>query len=440
MGLPSFVVDRIHRSLRKRTTCSDPVLVRNVFDQYTQPENRLSHALATCLHEDRQFLEAFLEWSGASPPKNASAVKVVEQRIPMALSQEDDSPRGLPDIWLYDEDHWCLLVESKLNSTLAQDQLDRHVRTARRAGFTSLDLLTLTVGGSAVEAAIRPNSKRWTDLYAFAVNHQGSWPSRLVEYMEIAESRWTEEGIMKGTITSFEGIRFDKEHPYNYFQAKRLLNLLVAELRARTDLLALGMNPSGSGRPGITDSGISVWDYIPLQGLGDEHFTSYPHLTVGLHLNHVNATITTPNGVRREVWNHLVDLGPRGFGEVLSKLAHNLNRELAAVAGARPTLSLLQRHYPSQRAVPVVDATLDFDLRTIAGDEQVGVKFQDGWAKAAFEALASRSSNLQLAVGAQLPYKAEPVREKTVVDLIARTWIACQPWLVDALGLRAIQA
>src|SRR5262249_51052193 len=150
-----------------------------------------------------------------------------------------------------------------------------------------------------VGLSLQPYSKRWTELYALALKYPG-WPSRLVEYMEIAESRWTEEGTMSGTITSFEGIRFDKEHPYNYLQAKRLLNLLVAKLRARQDLIALGMNATGPGRPGITDSGTSVWDYIPLHGLGDDHFTSYPHLTVGLHLKHVNAMITTPNGVRRE--------------------------------------------------------------------------------------------------------------------------------------------
>ncbi len=35
--------------------------MRNVFDQYGQPENRLTHALATCLHEDRAFLGEFLD-------------------------------------------------------------------------------------------------------------------------------------------------------------------------------------------------------------------------------------------------------------------------------------------------------------------------------------------------------------------------------------------
>ena len=40
--------------------------MRNVFDQYSQPENRLTHALMTALHEDRGLLALFLrEIAGA---------------------------------------------------------------------------------------------------------------------------------------------------------------------------------------------------------------------------------------------------------------------------------------------------------------------------------------------------------------------------------------
>ena len=46
--------------------------MRNLFDQYDQPENRLSHALAVCLHEDRTLLRGFLAWIGAKPPLPAA--------------------------------------------------------------------------------------------------------------------------------------------------------------------------------------------------------------------------------------------------------------------------------------------------------------------------------------------------------------------------------
>jgi len=56
--------------------------VRNLFDQYQQAENRLSHALAVCLNEDRSLLEEFLKWIGVLPPIPAKRLRVAEQGLP----------------------------------------------------------------------------------------------------------------------------------------------------------------------------------------------------------------------------------------------------------------------------------------------------------------------------------------------------------------------
>ena len=36
--------------------------MRNIFDQYEQPENRLTHALVTTLDQDRALLGPLLRW------------------------------------------------------------------------------------------------------------------------------------------------------------------------------------------------------------------------------------------------------------------------------------------------------------------------------------------------------------------------------------------
>ena len=56
--------------------------MRNLFDQYNQPENRLSHALAVCLHEDRTLLRGFLRWTGVKPPVRATQLLITEQSLP----------------------------------------------------------------------------------------------------------------------------------------------------------------------------------------------------------------------------------------------------------------------------------------------------------------------------------------------------------------------
>jgi hypothetical protein len=38
--------------------------LRNIFDQYSQPENRITHALMTAINEDRNLLGHFLSYAG----------------------------------------------------------------------------------------------------------------------------------------------------------------------------------------------------------------------------------------------------------------------------------------------------------------------------------------------------------------------------------------
>ena len=69
--------------------------MRNLFDQYDQPENRLSHALAVCLHEDRVLLHDFLSsWIGIEPPRKSAELVVVEQSLPGEPPESEEEPLG----------------------------------------------------------------------------------------------------------------------------------------------------------------------------------------------------------------------------------------------------------------------------------------------------------------------------------------------------------
>lgn len=106
-------------------------IVRNLFDQYSQPENRLSHALAVCLDEDRRLLQEFLAWAGVQSPARVRDLLIVEQSLPgdPPESELEAERIGLPDIVVHDDDGWCLLVESKVQAPLTEDQLRRHERS-----------------------------------------------------------------------------------------------------------------------------------------------------------------------------------------------------------------------------------------------------------------------------------------------------------------------
>lgn len=120
--------------------------MRNVFDQYTQPENRITHALVTALAEEPKLLRAFVLWATGQPAP-AGKLHIVEQRLPgePEVAEAEAERRGLPDAWIYSDDAWCLLIESKVASPLVNDQLRRHRQTAIRRGFENITLLALDV-------------------------------------------------------------------------------------------------------------------------------------------------------------------------------------------------------------------------------------------------------------------------------------------------------
>ena len=62
--------------------------MRNVFDQYDQPENRLTHALMVTLANDKKLIRPFLKLVGATRVPALKNIKLGLQRVP---GQEVDS-------------------------------------------------------------------------------------------------------------------------------------------------------------------------------------------------------------------------------------------------------------------------------------------------------------------------------------------------------------
>ena len=122
------------------------------------------------------------------------------------------------------------------------------------------------------------------------------------------------------------------------------------------------------------------------------------------------------------------------------KVRDNLEKVLRMAAGAAPWVHLIQRRYPTQRSVPIVDASVQFDLRTAYASSAMYrwkemVKPQPEWIEAAYRALLQRHSNLQFAVGAIFPYsRCKVVGTPRVVDCIAMVWLACRPLITTIVG------
>jgi hypothetical protein len=416
--------------------------LRNIFDQYSQPENRVTHALMTAINEDRNLLDAFLrELINVKPPIHPNRLSVLEQQFPgeEEISEDELERRGIPDGWIFDETGWCVFIETKVLAKLTSDQINRHRRTAERRGFQFV---------TAVAIAPRPFLPttlphdtvllEWRSVYGWLRRHslESTWAAKAAEYLEITEEKLVyARQFVEGTLTMFSGFSFGIDHPFTYLEGKRVLELALAELRMNSQLAArLGMNPSALGRPAITGRRSNgVWDFLSLSAVGAAKvdFTSHPHLTLGILSHAVEAMVTVPNAVNNIMRRNIVHLGEDGFRTLVQSILNNLAQLLRSHEGAVPWFRGVQRRYPSQRAVPFIDATIDFDLRTAIASEGPP-KTQPRWLSAAYGFFVNKEhSNYQMQLGVIFPYeRCLELRQADAIELIATAWVGCKP-LID---------
>jgi len=416
--------------------------MRNLFDQYSQPENQVTHALVSALAEDSRLLRRFVRWVSPRRRLPVHGLRVVEQSLPgeTPVTEKEAERRGLPDACIYQGDQFALLIESKIAAAVSHDQLRRHQRTAERRGFRDIAMLVIAVQRPSGSWPASVLIRTWSEIYAWLVQEarRSRWARRVADYLVVAEGRLPEDYPLEGTLTTFTGIPFGADEPYNYPEAKRLLKLATQALRAQPRLVHdLGMDPAGAGRGAITGrDGAAVWDFLRIKGLErGGTFTSSPHLTLAIEADRVVATITVPNGIQRAFRQNLLKPGFDTFVDLFAKMNTRLQRALRDAPGAAPWVILVQRRYPSQRAMPLIDANIEYDLRTAFPGKRRGlpVKPQPQWLQATYEALTQKRSNLQIAVGAAFPYRTcSATKDPAIVEHVAQAWLACQP-LLDML-------
>lgn len=411
--------------------------MRNIFDQYSQPENRLTHALVCALEADPKLLRRFVHWiTGKRPGRR---LHIVEQRLPgeQELDEDEFERRGLPDAWIHDDQTWCLLIESKVSSALSLDQLKRHFRTAQRRGFDDVLVLAIDVTPPTRQLPAYVVSRTWREVYSWLVGEstRSDWAVRALKYMEVAERKWPVEGYLKeGTLTEFAGVSFDENNPYSYPEAKRLLRLIMDELRQHPSLLGtLGIVPKAAGRAAITGKKQStVWDYLRMKGLDSTvKHTLHPHMTMLITRDELRAFLNVPNSMESRFRRAVLDLGEEGFFDVMAEVNKGLARVTRSCPGSYPFANILQRRFASQRAIATIDGKMEFDLRTaFSGGKAQKVKVQDEWLSTLYSLISKKRSNLEYAVGIKLPYATcEKVRSKRVIDTLAEGMTACKPLL-----------
>jgi len=410
--------------------------MRNLFDQYSQNENKLTHALVSALYEDKALLRAFLWWV-TNDRKLPRCIEVIEQQLVGEAAEPEliAERKGLPDAWFHDDESWSLLLESKVAAKLTRDQLGRHYNTAIRKGFTDVTVLTITVAEPKIALPDYVVSKTWIDCFKWlkTLEPSSSWAGRVADYMQSVESNWVAEGYLsEGSLTAFTGIPFTEKTPYNYREAKLYLKQTMEELRKEM-LLAkeLGADLKAPGRGAITGKKApSVWDFIPLKkAIIDDAHTANPHLTLSITQDFVLAIAILPSGMKQSMWRKLQELSEEEFCGMLAEVNKNLSPIIRKVPNASPRVDVTQRHYPSRSGRSVVDADLNFDLRAVAAQKvKSRIMYQPEWATASYLALTNKNSNMTFSIGMRFPYgDGKYTNNVKIVDRICDVWVACRP-------------
>lgn len=413
--------------------------MRNIFDQYDQPENKLTHALVSTLSHDRQLIRPFLHWLKARHIPPAGEIRITEQEIPGFSAEGDELERkGLPDACFYNQDDWAVLVESKVQTGINRNQLKRHRRTARRYGYENPQVILIAVNSPARVLPKGMRAVRWCDVYRWFIRKRSHshWAKVFLEYMHTFESKMlAKDYSIKGTITMFDGFHFDEENPYSYREGKRLIRLMGDELQKRRDLFRFGVDPKGERRKAITGRGRDgVWDFLPLKVARKNKtkkwlFTAYPHLTMGIGSREIEIVLTVPNGVRGGFRTKLKQGGLKEFLALVSKLEHQLRFVTSRNINGKPSVYIIQRHYKSQRSHPETDGRLKADIRAIRRSTRSKVKYQPQWFDAIYEILINKRSNIQFGISVSFPYTSKVIQSRKSLDLFAKTWIAMKPLL-----------
>ncbi|HNO77161.1 MAG TPA: hypothetical protein PKN33_03790 [Phycisphaerae bacterium] len=412
--------------------------MRNIFDQYKSPENRLTHALACCLDRDRRLLRAFVTCVTGRRNLDWASLEIVEQQIPGGpTSAPENGETGLPDMWIYGDGDWALVIESKVQAKILIGQLRRHEKSARQNGFNDIDLVVLAPSVPKHQAK-DIEYLTWSKVYSWLRKQapKSEWAVCAAEYFEVAEARMIEDGYLTdGSLTEFDGIPFGHDRPYSYREAKRLLKLAFDKLRKRDDLVKLGMDPNGAGRPAIKGRAENfVWDFLPLKAARRaESPTATPHLTLAIQEHRALVIVPLPNSARISSRKELERLSLVGFRDLVRRIECDVSKAIRPFEDAYPYIEAVQRHF-HPRNKPIEDARLEFDLRTSGGASGSRVKVQPEWLEAAYGVMLSSNSNFQIGIGAVFPYGNSRLHTCDVLDAIASTWIACRPWIDAALG------
>jgi hypothetical protein len=372
-----------------------------LYDQYSNQENRLTHALMHTLAGSEKIFRQFLIQSlGIKEGLRGREFEISTQKRP--FSQEDIDLKkvdSVPDGWIVEnQGELGILIEVKdVKNGVRLSQLRSHLK--RLAGYDTRYLLVITPDlNQPVKIDLLQNEaadsntviwKSWNELYVVFRK------LRETEFQVLPKESYILDVMLdylehRREILGFQGIRFRGD--YDVEEAKKIL---IAEMEALEETVH-ELFPRLTGRRGAITTAFSkssVWDCFG----ASEGFTSDVHVTVSIGEQYHDISLTVPHGARHR-WKRLkMIFNDKDLEDSLLRILEHLRQKVPDLF-----LEFIQRHFLYQRK-SYRDAFLEFHIDTVGTpfkDDRSKIKEFPIWYSTIREAVAGKSS-----MNAQMMFK-----------------------------------
>lgn len=343
-----------------------------LYDQYSNEENRLTHSLLhTIGSSEWLFLRFLKDVVGVNASTAGEVYEISTQKEPFSYGDtEQEKVESIPDAWIVDGSSKIgISIEVKDRKNCVRlNQLRSHAN--RIKGYKHAYLLVITPDfkePDKINQLMQKERKHlkivwcsWNEIYNWLAELpiKKSIQKKKENFLITSMREYLER---RKEVLGFLGIKFEKG--FNVSEAKSILNTEMEALeptvkRLYKDLL--------KRRPAITKfSEESVWDCFGSK----EGFTSDLHLTLSIHPNWHDISITIPNSAKK-VWPRLRVIFSDVENEKQLLLILNILRKKVPYL----FIEFNQRHFIAQR-LGVRDGYMEFNIDTL------GVPFRNKGSK-----------------------------------------------------------
>jgi hypothetical protein len=340
----------------------DKTRLHPLYDQYSNDENRLTHALLHTIGSSNWILTRFLKNIVAIKELSLSGTfEISTQKIPLSHGDKDPiQVESVPDAWIIDEKSSLgIAIEVKdLKNKLGLVQLRSHIK--RIKGYDNPHLLAITPDLQKPDKITELQQKKsknlnvvwqsWGGIYKWLTSLQTKKLSKNTkeEFLVSSMLQFLER---RRNVLGFQGIYFT--NIFNVSEAKDILNSEMELIEPTVRKLYRDLTRR---RPAITTiSQESVWDCFGVE----KGFTKDVHISFSIRENFHQISLIIPNSAK-EPWKRLKII----FSD--KKLENKLMLILQRLRKRVPHLYVQfhHRHFRAQR-YGVTDGLLEFNIDTL---------------------------------------------------------------------------